>query len=106
MNGLKNLSGKTMSSKIENGEPLKSDKELQKTTYGVKFGGKMSQEKIDETTHNYLSKGWFSVGSVDGLGFISPCGEWLNYINTETGDKFHFNRKWAQRLGFYVENKG
>lgn len=75
---------------------------LQKTGKYVKIGGKMSQELIDETVNKYVSKNWSVVGSNGGLAFLSPTGEWLNYINTETGDFFHFNRRWAEMRGFYV----
>ena len=64
--------------------------------------GKLTQEEIDATVYRYLSKGWSPVGCPEGLGFISPCGNWINFIDTTSGEKWYLNRRNAERAGFYV----
>jgi hypothetical protein len=62
----------------------------------------VSKEVQDATRNKYLSKGWRSIGCANGFAFLSPCGNWLNYIDVETGEKWYLNRKHAQSRGFHV----
>lgn len=60
----------------------------------------MSQEVINATVYEYSCKGWRLLDCDQGLGFLSPCGKWLNYIDVETGERWYLNRRHAESKGF------
>lgn len=66
---------------------------------------KMTQEEIDVVIFNHQSKGWVPVGCTSGIAFLSPCAGWIIYIDPETGGRCYFDRKLAEKQGFYVSVK-
>jgi hypothetical protein len=60
----------------------------------------LTEEMIDVITHKFLSEGWVLMANPPSLAFISPNGEWINFINTKTGERFNLDRKQAKKSGF------
>lgn len=66
--------------------------------YAVKFGGKMSQEEIDETISKYTGQDWSVVDVPGYVAFVSPCGGWFHSYNKETSRGMFIDQKWISKL--------
>jgi hypothetical protein len=74
------------------------DSSQNRMTLGVKFGGKMTQEKIDEKISEYTRQGWSILVDANHIGFLSPCGRWYNSFDKTTGFKFVMDKKWIENM--------
>lgn len=77
---------------------MSNDCPLREPVLGYRFGGKRSQEWVDEKIAEYRDLGWRRVETVGELAFASPDGRWLHTFESETGRAMFIDAEWISKM--------
>ena len=93
-----------MERRLDSGDMKDCQNEPQRTI-GVKFGGRLTEEEINDINTHYASKGWRHAVDDECIAFISPCGRWYDCFDRESGRHYHIDQEWISRLNLKPKDK-